>query len=87
MAHRRVVVVNGAPTPGAGAYAVREGGSVALSGSGSDPEGQALAYSWDLNGDATFEVSGQTTSFSALHLDGPSTRTAIASRLRQRGRM
>jgi secreted trypsin-like serine protease len=77
VAHRRVIVVNGAPTVRAGAYAVREGGSVALSGSGSDPEGQALAYSWDLNGDAAFEVSGQTTAFSALNLDGPTTRSAM----------
>ena len=74
---RRTILVNGVPTAGAGAYAVREGGSVALSGNGSDPEGQALAYSWDLNGDATFEVSGQATAFSALNLDGPSTRGAM----------
>ena len=57
-------------------YSVREGASVQLAGSGSDPEGQALAYSWDLNGDGAFEVSGQMTSFSALQLDGPTTRTA-----------
>ena len=77
VAHRRVVVVNGAPSVEAGAYAVREGGSVALSGTGSDPEGQALAYSWDLNRDGTYEVNGQMTTFSALNLDGPTTRGAM----------
>lgn len=76
VAHRRVIVVNGSPTALAGSYSVREGRSVQLTGTGSDLEGQALAYSWDLNGDGSFEVSGQTTSFSALQLDGPSTRTA-----------
>ena len=74
--HRRVVVVNGTPTVAAGSRTVREGGSVQLSGSGTDPEGQVLAYSWDLNGDGAFEVNGSTTSFSALTLDGPTTRTA-----------
>jgi secreted trypsin-like serine protease len=76
---RQTVTINGLPTATAGGpngYSVREGGSVQLSGSGSDPEGQALAYSWDLNGDGAFEVSGQMTSFSALQLDGPATRTA-----------
>jgi hypothetical protein len=72
--------VNGRPTAVAGGpngYSVREGGSVLLVGSGSDPEGQALAYSWDLNGDETFEVNGQMTSFAALHLDGPTTRAFV----------
>ena len=76
---RQTVTINGLPTATAGGpngYSVREGGSVQLAGSGSDPEGQALAYSWDLNGDGAFEVNGQMTSFAALHLDGPSTRTA-----------
>jgi hypothetical protein len=76
---RRRIAVNSRPTAVAGGpngYSVREGGSVQLAGSGSDPEGQVLAYSWDLNGDGTFEVNGQMTSFAALHLDGPATRTA-----------
>ena len=77
--YRQIVTVNGTPTIRAGGpngYSVREGASVQLAGSGSDPEGQALAYSWDLNGDGAFEVSGQMTSFSALQLDGPTTRSA-----------
>jgi trypsin len=77
--YRQIVTVNGTPTARAGGsngYSVREGASVQLTGSGSDPEGQALAYSWDLDGDGAFEVAGQMTSFSALQLDGPATRTA-----------
>ena len=88
--YRQIVTVNGTPTIRAGGpngYSVREGASVQLAGSGSDPEGQALAYSWDLNGDGAFEVSGQMTSFSALQLDGPTTRSAVASCLRQRRRV
>lgn len=77
VAHRRVVAVNGTPAVQAGTYAVREGGSVPLSGSGRDPEGQALAYSWDLNRDGAYEVNGQMTAFSALTLDGPTTRSAM----------
>ncbi|MGH3063888.1 MAG: trypsin-like serine protease [Gaiellaceae bacterium] len=80
VAYRRVLVVNGSPTAvagGANGYSVREGGSVLLTASGTDPEGQALSYSWDLDGNGAFEVSGQTTSFSALHLDGPTTRAVV----------
>jgi secreted trypsin-like serine protease len=76
---RQTVTVNGLPTATAGGpngYSVREGGSVRLNGAGSDPEGQALSYSWDLNHDGIFEVNGQATTFGALTLDGPSTRTA-----------
>jgi secreted trypsin-like serine protease len=77
---RQTVTVNGLPTAVAGGpsgYSVREGGSVQLAGSGTDPEGQALAYSWDLNGDGAYEVNGQMTAFSALQLDGPTTRSAM----------
>jgi hypothetical protein len=79
MVSRQVVAVNGTPSASAGpvsGYSVREGGSVELIGMGSDPEGQALAYSWNLNGDGAFEVSSRTTAFSALQLDGPTTKTA-----------
>jgi trypsin/PKD domain-containing protein len=76
---RQTVTINGLPTATAGGpngYSVREGGSVQLTGSGSDPEGHALSYAWDLNGDGAFEVNGQTTTFAALTLDGPTTRPA-----------
>jgi Big-like domain-containing protein len=47
-----------------GPYAVAEGGSVSVSANGLDPEGGAVTYAWDLDGDGTFETPGQTVSFS-----------------------
>jgi endonuclease/exonuclease/phosphatase family metal-dependent hydrolase len=67
-------LVNSAPTVSAGGpYAVDEGSSVALSATGSDPNGDALTYAWDLDNDGTFETAGQTATYSAA--DGPATRT------------
>ena len=53
-----------------------EGRSVALAATATDLDGDALDYRWDLNGDRTFESTGQTTTFTALGLDGPVTRVA-----------
>jgi hypothetical protein len=78
MVVRQTVNVNGMPSAAAGgpaAYSVREGGSIRLVGSGSDPEAQPVAYVWDLNGDGSFETAGQAATFSALGVDGPQTRT------------
>jgi hypothetical protein len=61
-----------APTANAGGpYTVAEGGSTALAGSGT---GNGLTYTWDLDGDAAFETTGQSPTFSAAALDGPTTR-------------
>jgi hypothetical protein len=46
---------------------------VTLTGSGSDPEGDSLSYTWDLDGNGTFETSGQSVSFYAA--DGPASQT------------
>jgi predicted extracellular nuclease len=70
------VTLNSPPTVAAGGpYAVAEGGSVALSATGSDPEGGPLTYAWDLDNDGTFETAGQTPTFSAAALDGPASHT------------
>ncbi len=68
------VNLNDPPSVSAGGpYAVDEGSTVTLGASGSDPEGGALAYAWDLDGNGTFETPGQSVSFGLD--DGPSTPT------------
>ncbi len=63
---------NTAPVANAGGpYSVNEGGSVPLSGSGTDQDGDALTFTWDLDGDNVFETTGQNSVFSAAQLDGP----------------
>jgi VCBS repeat-containing protein len=67
---------NAAPTVKAGGpYEVKEGGSVEVKGSGDDPEGGALTYAWDLDNNDSFETSGQSATFNASNLDGPSSQT------------
>ncbi|HJS18135.1 MAG TPA: ExeM/NucH family extracellular endonuclease [Anaerolineales bacterium] len=58
-------LVNQPPTADAGGpYSVIEGGSVTLNATGSDPEGTAVTFEWDLDNDGTFETPGQSVSFS-----------------------
>lgn len=62
--------VNASPTVSAGGpYTVAEGSAVALTGSSTDADHDALTAAWDLNGDGTFETAGLTASFRGL--DGP----------------
>jgi Big-like domain-containing protein/PKD domain-containing protein len=70
------VHVDAPPTVDAGGpYSVTEGGTVAVSAVGSDPDGDALTYAWDLDGDGAFETAGPSPTFSAGGLQAPSTRT------------
>jgi len=64
------------PTVDAGGpYTVVEGGTVELTATGVDPDGGAVTFDWDLDGDGTFETTGATVSFSAAGLQAPATRT------------
>ena len=64
---------NKPPTADAGGpYEVEEGGSVEVNASGSDPEGKDLTYEWDLDDNGSFETPGQSATFSAADLRGPS---------------
>jgi hypothetical protein len=68
--------LNAAPTVDAGGpYSVVEGGTVTVSAAGTDPDGDPLAYEWDLDGDGTYETSGQSATFSAAGLEAPASRT------------
>jgi len=64
------VLLNSPPSASAGGpYAVDEGATVTLTAGGSDPEGGALSFAWDLDDNGTFETPGQSVSFAAD--DGP----------------
>src|SRR5262249_49714326 len=64
------------PTVSAGGpYAVDESGSVGVSATGSDPEGGAVSFAWDLDDNGSFETPGQDATFSAATIDGPATKT------------
>ena len=57
------------PTVNAGGpYEVVVGESVVVSATGSQPDGQALTYRWDLDDNGTFETPGQSVTFSAAGL-------------------
>ena len=73
------------PTAEAGGpYPVDEGGTVEVTASGSDPDGDELTFAWDLDNDGTFETPGQSVIFSAAELDGPNSQI-IAVRVTDTG--
>jgi hypothetical protein len=75
---RQTFRVNGSPSALAGGpngYSVREGSSILLNGFAVDPEGEAVNFAWDLDGNNTFETLTKNPPFSALRIDGPARRT------------
>lgn len=73
------IIINHPPTASAGGpYTVAEGGTLAtLTGSGSDPNGDPLTYTWDLDNNGSFETAGQNPIFSAVGRDGPSSQIVV----------
>jgi hypothetical protein len=66
------LILNGPPTVDAGGpYAVVEGGTVTVTATGNDPDGDPLTYAWDLDNNGSFETSGQSATFSAAGLLAP----------------
>lgn len=72
-----VTVTNLAPptVSAGGPTSVDEGGTVTLQATGTDPGGATIAYAWDLDDNGTFETPGQSVTFSAAALDGPTSAT------------
>lgn len=54
---------------------VNEGASVVVTVLGSDPEGGALSFAWDLDNNENFETAGASVTFSAAALTGPISHT------------
>ena len=65
---RATVTINDlAPTANiSGPTTVAEGSQIGLTGSGNDPNGLPVTFSWDLNNDGSFETAGASTNFSGL---------------------
>ena len=51
-----------------------EGAAGVLTAAGTDPQGGALSYAWDIDLDGTYESLGQNATFSAAGLEAPMTR-------------
>ena len=49
-------------------YKARFGGTVTLNASGTDPQGEALSYAWDVDGDTLYETAGQNPTVSVAGL-------------------
>lgn len=54
-----------------GPYRVTEGGVVTVTATAGDSEGETFSYAWDLDGDGSFETSGNPVTFTAAGHDGP----------------
>ena len=58
-----------------GPYTVVEGDTVTVTATGTDPEGGALTYAWDLDNNGTFETAGQSATYTAAANSAPSSPT------------
>jgi hypothetical protein len=58
-----------------GPYSATEGGSLVVTATGSDLDGDTLTFAWDLDNDGSFETPGQSVTFSAAGLTALSSQT------------
>jgi predicted extracellular nuclease len=73
------LIPNAPPTVDAGGpYTATEGGSVTVTATGSDPNGDSLTYAWDLDNNGSFETPGQSATFTAPADSAPATFTIKA---------
>ncbi len=75
--------VNDPPTmvSAGGPYSILEGQGVTLSASATDPDGDTLSYSWDINGDGTFgDATGQNPTLSWTQLSALGINDGLATR-------
>lgn len=77
VARLTLTVPNANPTVDAGGpYTVSEGGTTTLTATGNDGDADPLTYTWDLDNDGAFDdATGQSVTFSAAGLDGPTSAT------------
>ncbi len=69
-------LVNSPPTVDAGGpYHVVTGQTVQVNATGSDPDGDAVAFEWDLDNNGSFETPGQSATFDSTGYPVPSTQT------------
>jgi MYXO-CTERM domain-containing protein len=74
---------NRAPVANAGAdQTVEEGASVTLSGSGTDPDGDALTYAWTQTGGPSVPLSGGTTATASFTTPDVSSNTVLSFTLK-----
>jgi hypothetical protein len=57
-----------------GPYTVRSGAAIVLRAMGSDPDGDALTFAWDLNNDGTFETIGASVGYTGPAVTAPFTQ-------------
>lgn len=72
------ILRNSLPTVTGTGQTVDEGDTATLTASGTDPDGDSLTFEWDLDGDTTFETSGESVTIPTT--DGPDDSRTVTVR-------
>jgi PKD repeat protein len=59
---------------------------VQFAATATDPDGHAVNYAWDLDGDGMFETAGQNPTFTCNAVTSPCCASPTTSAARRRGR-